>query len=190
MENPMQPEEQKPKAPFRLWVFVFAGILAMTILFISVDARNFTPHYTLHVYLRNVEGLEKNAPVRLDGMDVGWVREVRFGPRDASGKFDPEKNFDIEIRILKKFQEEIRSDSLASLVAEGLLGQTTVHVTRGSSTEILRDSGVLAGQEAKVVRLGDFMDRLSDIAICVEELKKHGKPEKDEKSVSGATKEE
>ncbi|MGH9794631.1 MAG: MlaD family protein [Candidatus Acidiferrales bacterium] len=152
-----------------MWALLFAGALAMTILFLMVGGHTLTPQYTLHAYFKDVMGLAENASVRLDGMEVGWVKEIRFGPRDEAGQSNPEKNFEVEVRIRKEFQSEIRSDSVATLITEGLLGARYVSLTRGSSGHVLDDGGLLRSAEAKVLRFDEFLVRLSKVTKCLNE---------------------
>lgn len=153
----------------RVWALVLAGVLALTILFLAANGNTFTPQYTLHAYFKDVMGLAENASVRLDGMDVGWVEAIRFGPRDEAGQSDPEKNFEVEVRIRKKFQDEIRSDSLATLITEGLLGLRYVSVTRGLSGHVLDDGGLLRSAEARVLSFDEFLVRLTKVTKCLTE---------------------
>ncbi len=101
-------------------------ILAVAIFYVT-GAGILGPKYRLITYLPEVEGLETGAPVRLDGVAVGDVQSIQLTPHPQ----DAAHNITLVLRIDKKYQNDIRTDSTASLITEGLLGNRYVTISRG-----------------------------------------------------------
>lgn len=112
----------------RVGIFVTAGlVLAMFAIFMIGSERSwFEKRYQLHCTFDDISGLGKGASVTLAGMGVGSVAEVRF-PDDLSRR---EVVAILDINV--EFRDRIRTDSVASIVTQGLLGDKMVSLTVGS----------------------------------------------------------
>src|SRR5262249_60618595 len=84
-----------------------------------------------------------------DGVDIGNVEAIRLVPR-TQGK-SPEKSHNIELvlKLDKRFQDDILTDSTAVLVTEGLLGNRYVNIQRGFTGVPLKDNQEVAGVGGK-----------------------------------------
>ena len=112
--------------------------LAAAILLLSSDRGIFTPQYTLVAQFENVLGLIPGAPVWLAGKEVGRVESVGFDADDLDAPLR------VVMRINSEVQTRIRGDSVASIGTIGLLGDSYVEVSVGTSeTEALPDGGKL-----------------------------------------------
>jgi len=116
----------------------------------------------------------KGAPVRLDGVEVGNVEDIKIVPRSKE-KVDKNRNIEVDMRVDKKYREYILGDSTASLVTEGLLGNRYVNVTRGISGLPIPDNGEIKGTEEKamkevVERSAEVLGNLSALSENVQEL--------------------
>src|SRR5512134_179144 len=112
----------------RVGLFVLVGMLVLAIGIIYVTGTGtLAAKYGLKTYLPEVEGLNVGAPVRLDGVEIGNVEEIRLNPQPG----DRSQNIEVKMRIIKKYQDNIRQDSTASLITEGLLGNRYVSIQRG-----------------------------------------------------------
>jgi phospholipid/cholesterol/gamma-HCH transport system substrate-binding protein len=140
----MAQRKQLTWSELRVGLFVLAGllVLAATILYVT-GAGILAAKYRLRTYLPEVEGLKMGAPVRLDGVQIGNVDAIRMNPKPA----DRSKNIEVILRIDKDYQSEIRSDSRASLITEGLLGNRYVTIERGFQGAPLDADAVLLGKE-------------------------------------------
>ena len=121
----------KPRARrIKVGLFLLAGIatLLATLLVIGQVQRPFARRVTLHTSFRDIAGLAVGAPVRLGGVDVGSVEEIRFAPalevREVS----------VTLGVQARYLQRIRADSRATLTPKGLLGDLTVTITVGSAT--------------------------------------------------------
>jgi len=86
----------------------------------------FLPKYQLSVYVPEASGVTVHAPVRLDGVDVGSVSAIRLAGESAG----PQRRIELVLRVNKADQGVIRSDSSATLVTEGLLGNRYVNISQ------------------------------------------------------------
>jgi phospholipid/cholesterol/gamma-HCH transport system substrate-binding protein len=158
----MAQRKQLTWAELRVGLFVLAGLFIMAVaIFYVTGAGILGPKYRVVTYLPEVESLTTGAPVRLDGLEVGNVQTMRLTPHPQ----DAMHNIELTLRIDKKFQESIRTDSKASLATEGLLGNRYVTISRGLTGTMIPNNGVLPGQEeaamkALVQRGAELMENL------------------------------
>lgn len=102
-------------------------VLMMFVFFIGSEQKIFARKYEYDVQLENVSGLTEGNPVRMSGVTIGVIREIRL-PRDPR-----QKNVQILLMIDRKYAERIRGDSRVRLKKLGLLtGDSYVDVTPGS----------------------------------------------------------
>ena len=131
-------------------VIISLAILAIGIFFISGQVGFFSRRYTLKAYISEAGGLREGAQVRLAGVAVGNIQEVKLSPY-------PERARAVEIvmGVARTYQDQIRADSRASVATVGLLGESYVDITRGSpGQEVIADGGVLkTSEEADIKRV-------------------------------------
>jgi len=146
----------------RVGVFVVVGlfILAVGIFYVTGPAI-LGPKYILRTYLPEVSGLAVGAPVRLDGVDLGNVEKIRMAPRPKSGAFDPSRNIEVVMRVDRRYQSDILTDSVASLVTEGLLGNRYVNISRGYTGVPLVNGQEVKGTEEKAMK--EVVERSADL---------------------------
>jgi phospholipid/cholesterol/gamma-HCH transport system substrate-binding protein len=85
------------------------------------------------------------------------------------------KNIEVVMRVDKRRQDDILTDSVASLVTEGLLGNRYVNITRGLTGAPIGDAGVIPGAEEKamkevVERSAEVLGNLNALSDDVREL--------------------
>lgn len=156
-----------------LFVLVGLGVLAAGIFYVTGGPLG--PKYRLVTYLPEVSGLASGAPVRVDGVEVGNVESIRLLPRTRGAAVDRNKNIEVMMRVERRYQNDILTNSVASLVTEGLLGNRYVNITRGTEGDPLPDSGVIRGVEEKamkevVERSAEVLGNLQALSIDVREL--------------------
>ena len=83
--------------------------------------------------------------MRLDGVDIGNVESIKMVPRTPGHIPEKSRNIELILRVDKRFQPEILTDSTAKLVTEGLLGNRYVNITRGFSGVQLKENQELPG---------------------------------------------
>ena len=177
----MAQRKQLTWTELRVGLFVLIGLFIIALGVFYVTGAGFLgPKYRLITYLPEVEGLQKGAPVRLDGVDVGNVDSIQLTPQPA----DPNHNIRLVLRINRKFSEDIRTGSSASLITEGLLGNRYVTISRSLGGQPIPSGGEVQGAEKasmkemaeRGVELEENLRQLSDsVATMVKEVQKgHG----------------
>jgi len=134
-----------------------------------VTGANFIgPKYRLKTYLPEVSDLAIGAPVRVDGVEVGNVESIRLVPRTPGHVPEKNKNIEVVMRIDRRFQNDILTDSTASLVTEGLLGNRVVNITRGFTGVPLKEGQEIQGTEEKAIK--EVVERSADVLANLQAL--------------------
>ena len=177
----MAQRKQLTWAELRVGIFVLAGlVIVMLAIFYVTGAGFLGPKYRLITHLPEVEGMKSGAPVDLDGIEIGNVQSVSLTARPA----DRSQSVTLVLRVDKRYQSQIRSDSTASLVTQGLLGDRYVTITRGLTGTVIPNNGEVQGVEEKAIkevveRSADLLQNLSaltgDVQDVVDQIQKgHG----------------
>jgi phospholipid/cholesterol/gamma-HCH transport system substrate-binding protein len=172
----MAQRKQLTWTELRVGLFVLVGlsVLAAGIFYVT-GAGTLGPKYRLITYLPDVSGLANGAPVRLDGVEIGNVETIKIAPRTGNLALDKSRNIEVVMRVAKKYQDYILTDSEASLITEGLLGNEYVEVSRGFTGTKLQDGEEVHGSgglELKEVmaRGADALQNLQALSDSVQEL--------------------
>lgn len=107
--------------------FVGGGILLFAVgLFLIGDRRLlFVDRYELFTTYGRVTGVQIGTGVRVAGLDAGEVTEVVIPP-------GPEERFRVRMRIRADLQQLVRTDSIASVQTDGLVGNTFIQISGGT----------------------------------------------------------
>ncbi|HKV28108.1 MAG TPA: MlaD family protein [Candidatus Acidoferrales bacterium] len=138
----MAQRKQLTWAELRVGLFVLAGLILLAVAIFYVTGVNWGAKYSLKTYLPEVSDLQQGAPVSLDGVTVGNVESLRINPHPT----DRMHNIEVDMRIDKRYQDLIRTDSQASLITSGLLGNRYVTVSRGFQGGIVQNKGTIPGK--------------------------------------------
>jgi phospholipid/cholesterol/gamma-HCH transport system substrate-binding protein len=158
----MAQRKQLTWTELRVGLFVLVGlfILAVAIFYIT-GAGILGPKYRLYTYLPEVEGVAAGAPVRLDGVAIGNVEKIGLNPHPT----DRTQSIQLILRIDKKFSSDVRTDSTASLVTEGLLGDRYVTIKRGLSGSPLKPESTIPA--APAVAMTEMVERGTDLLVTL-----------------------
>jgi phospholipid/cholesterol/gamma-HCH transport system substrate-binding protein len=165
----MAQRKQLTWTELRVGLFVLVGlsVLAAGIFYVT-GAGTIGPKYRLITYLPEVSGLANGAPVRLDGVEVGNVETVRIAPRSPGKISGRGRNIEIVMRVSSSYQKYILTDSAASLVTEGLLGNRYVNITLGVTGVPLTDGQEVPGHEEKA--MAQVVERSADVLANLQAL--------------------
>ena len=121
-----------------LVVLIAAGLFGATLL--SVESDEGPRGYLLSAEFDDVGGLQPGAPVRLGGMTVGEVVDVRL---------DPITYFAI---VEMALDDRVRTpaDSRAAIAAGGLGGVASIAIIPGASPSILPNGGEIRNTSSPV----------------------------------------
>jgi phospholipid/cholesterol/gamma-HCH transport system substrate-binding protein len=170
----MAQRKQLTWTELRVGLFVLVGLFILAVGIFYVTGANFIgPKYRLRTFLPEASDLAQGAPVRIDGVEVGNVESVRLAPRTPGHVPNKNKNIEVVMRIDRKFQQEILSDSTASLVTQGLLGNRVVNITRGFTGVPLKEGQEITGTEEKAIK--EVVERSADVLANLQALSDEAK---------------
>lgn len=168
----MAQRKQLTWAELRVGLFVVAGLFILMVAIFYVTGAGFLgPKYRVMTYLPEVAGLSTGAPVDLDGVAIGNVQSISLTPNPP----DREHSITLVLRLDKRFQNQIRTDSQARLVTQGLLGDRYVTISRGLTGTVVPPNGTIPGAEEaamkQVVERGaDLLENLGALTDDVKDL--------------------
>lgn len=113
------------KFKIRLGLFIAGGValFVIAIFLIGKQKNLFNPVFELTTTFNNVSGLQVGNNVRLTGINVGTVDNIKI-LNDSTVKVD--------MLIRKNVQEFIKEDCIVAIGSEGLIGDRLIVITRGS----------------------------------------------------------
>ncbi len=110
----------------KVGVIVFVSIvLLVTLLFLMTSSSGlgiFSHKITVTSYFENSAGLKDGAPVNLQGVTIGEVKQVVVVP-DPARKLTPVK---VVMRLDEKYEAGLHKDTKSALSTVGVLGDTVV----------------------------------------------------------------
>ncbi len=110
-----------------LLVAVALTVLMVFVFFIGSEQKIFARKNEYEVRLENVTGLAEGNPVKMSGVTIGVIRDIKL-PQDPK-----ERMVEILLMIDRKFAERVRGDSRVRLKKLGLLtGDSFIDVTPGT----------------------------------------------------------
>ena len=110
-----------------LLVGVALFVLMLFVFFIGSEQKIFARKNEYEVRLENVTGLAEGNPVKMSGVTIGVIRDIKL-PQDPK-----ERMVEILLMIDRKFAERVRGDSRVRLKKLGLLtGDSYIDVTPGT----------------------------------------------------------
>jgi phospholipid/cholesterol/gamma-HCH transport system substrate-binding protein len=139
----------KSEASWKLGIFVLLGLVAFTsaIFFIGKQKNLFGSTFRLNSHFKNVSGLEIGNNVLFSGINVGTVSEIQL-VTDTSVV--------VRLIIKKDVQQFIKSDAVASIGSDGLMGDKVLTISPGIySKNIVKDNENIRSIQA--IEMDDIM---------------------------------
>jgi len=153
----------------RVGLFVLVALVVIAVGIFYVTGAGFLgPKYRLRTFFPEVAGVSNGAPVRLDGVDIGNVESIRLAPHAAGRVPDKTRNIEVVMRLDRRYQNDILTDSTASLVTEGLLGNRYVNITRGFTGVPVKEDQEVSGTAEK--SLSDVMASMQGLTVDIHGL--------------------
>jgi phospholipid/cholesterol/gamma-HCH transport system substrate-binding protein len=141
--------------------FVIGGLLLFAAgLFMIGDRRLlFTDTFRVYAEFRQVAALDIGAKVRVAGIGAGEVEEIRV-PLGPSGRFR------VQMRVRSDLRPLIRTDSIALIQNDGLVGNKFVQIQAGTdAAAAVAEGGTIQSREP--FDIGDLMLAMSDTLATV-----------------------
>jgi phospholipid/cholesterol/gamma-HCH transport system substrate-binding protein len=117
----------------------------------------------LRTYLDDSAGMAVGATVRLNGIAVGSIDQVRLSGERTKGRI-----VEISMLIKHEFLVEIPTDSKAGISASNLLGDKYINITKGTKPDHVKDGDTLTS--LSVQDIPELMAQSSDILTQFQSL--------------------
>lgn len=149
------------KKSVEIWVgvFVAAGLVALAVLAFRVGnltAADVTNGYRVEARFENIGSLKVKSPVTVAGVRIGRVAEIRFDPASYQA---------LVVMNLDGRYDKLPTDTSASILTSGLLGEQYIELEPGGAEEYLKEgSRIRLTQSAMVLEklVGRVMTMLID----------------------------
>ncbi|MFJ4142139.1 outer membrane lipid asymmetry maintenance protein MlaD [Pseudomonas sp. NPDC089734] len=126
-------------------LFLLAGILALLLLALRVSglsASATNDSYKLYAYFDNIAGLTVRAKVSMAGVPIGRVTAIDLDRDTFTGR--------VTLEIQKKV-DNLPSDSTASILTAGLLGEKYIGISVGGDETLLKDGSTIHDTQSSLV---------------------------------------
>ncbi|KUJ72868.1 outer membrane lipid asymmetry maintenance protein MlaD [Thiomicrospira sp. WB1] len=144
-----------------IWVgmFVLMGIIALAVVAFKVS--NFQglqerSSYQVHALFDNIGGLKERAPVKLSGVVIGRVNEIKVDPDTYFAK--------VSMSIYDDF-DQLPIDTSASILTSGLLGDQYIGLNVGADDLFLKEGDRIELVQSAIVLedlIGQFLTKFAD----------------------------
>jgi len=131
-------------AKFRVIMLTICALSILSALFYLLTGGTLlSAKTTLYGYIPDATGIAKSSPVRVDGIDVGKVREVSLTALD-----DPNRVVKVVMTVEADRLRSIPQDSFFQISADTLIGDKFVDITSGRMAAIVPGGGEIRYQPA------------------------------------------
>lgn len=130
---------------FAVGLFLVAGIAALFFLALRVSGLatdSQEPTYKIYAHYQNIGGLTVRAKVTMAGVAIGRVSSIVLDPKTLTAKV----TFDIY-----KSVNQISTDSVASILTAGLLGEKYIGIVPGADDTNLKDGDEIQQTQSALV---------------------------------------
>lgn len=137
---------------WKLGLFVILGVslFMVSIYFIGNNKNLFSATFQLKANFKNVSGLKEGNNVRFSGINIGTVKDIEFISDSAVV---------VNLVIKEEVQKYIKTDAIASIGSDGLMGDKVLTISPGtSSNKMVKNKATIASVQA--VELEDLMKGL------------------------------
>ena len=129
-------ETHSQKFKVRLGLFVTGGLalFVLAIFIIGKQKNLFNPVIKLNTTFYNISGLQVGNNIRLSGINVGTVDNIRI---------INDSTVSVDMLIKKEVKQFIKSDCIVSIGSEGLIGDRMLIISQGSTEAPFVEEGQL-----------------------------------------------
>jgi phospholipid/cholesterol/gamma-HCH transport system substrate-binding protein len=143
------------KIEMKVGFFMGVGIFLMFLIVFSVGDFYFLREgYEVEAVFDFVNGIKKSAPIRLAGVNVGEVNDIKIFYDEELARTRVSLNLKIGQNVF------VEKDAVVRINTLGLLGEQYAEITPGQSKEFLSDGDVIEGRNP--VNVGLQMEMVKD----------------------------
>jgi phospholipid/cholesterol/gamma-HCH transport system substrate-binding protein len=144
-------------------VFVLGGLVLFTVGLFMIGDRQmaFAKKFTVYTEFKKITGLQPGAIVRVSGAKAGSITQI-LPPNTPSEKFR------VKLEITENLHQLVRTDSLATIETEGLVGGSYLGIGTGTdAAPPVGPNATIAGREPFAIadlmqQMGDTIKRVND----------------------------
>jgi phospholipid/cholesterol/gamma-HCH transport system substrate-binding protein len=133
----------KSNLELKVGIFTFIGLVILTLAIFSIGGVTiFRPGYLIKVRFSFASGIDVGAGVRVAGIEVGEVKDIKSGYNEDKGK--------AEITLLVWLNEDVKipRDSSACVNVIGLIGESYLEIIPGQDyANLLKEADELVGRD-------------------------------------------
>lgn len=132
------------KLELAVGVFMIAGAITLIILAFKVSGLSYKPEnstYTITAHFENIAGLGERSKVSMSGVTIGRVTNIRLDTKDYVAV--------VSMAIDKNIP--LSTDTSASILTAGLLGEKYIGLTVGADEEVLKDGDQIEDTQSAIV---------------------------------------
>jgi phospholipid/cholesterol/gamma-HCH transport system substrate-binding protein len=150
---------------FKVGAFTLAGLLVIgfVVFLVGEERKLFESKVLYNTHFDDVAGLRRGSPVRMGGVDIGNVTEVKYGA------VADDKRIHVKMSIVRDESRRIRQDSVATIEGKGLLGDKMIVLTVGNQKlPQIPEGGEVPSKDGDDI--GQLMSKLGTITVQVEKV--------------------
>jgi phospholipid/cholesterol/gamma-HCH transport system substrate-binding protein len=122
-----------------------AFVIIFVLVFLLTSSRGiFQQNEPLYTFMADASGLAAGTAVRLNGITVGFLDELRL-----TGSRDPQRAVQFVLLVKRRYLTDIPVDSVAAVSAANLLGDKFINITRGQDTRTAQPGSELPSQSGQ-----------------------------------------
>lgn len=131
----------------KVGALVFAAIaLAVVFLWFLGDYTPIGRTYNIYALYDFAGGVELGTPVRVSGVKVGKVTDIKFLPPDGAEARERGVSLKLRLNISRTVRNNVRADSQFFVNQAGIIGERYIEITPGSaSAPVLEPGAVVRG---------------------------------------------
>lgn len=126
-------------------LFLLAGLLALLLLALRVSGLSVGSTgetYKVYAHFDNIAGLTVRAKVTMAGVTIGRVTAIDLDRDSYTGRVTME---------LEKKVDNLPTDSTASILTAGLLGEKYIGISVGGDDQLLKDGSTIRDTQSALV---------------------------------------
>jgi phospholipid/cholesterol/gamma-HCH transport system substrate-binding protein len=137
---------QEKSIEVKVGVLILVSLAILAGFILVMGGLSFEKSYSLYVDFDNPGGLQAGAPVRIAGVKVGKVSELRF----MKGEIDPKTNRRTLVRVKLSIEERVKDavheDADFYVTTQGVLGEQFLAIEPGSPQKpVLKADSIVKG---------------------------------------------
>jgi len=144
-------------------VFVLGSLALFAVALFMIGDRQmaFANKFTLYTEFKKITGLQPGGIVRVSGAKAGSITQI-LPPAT------PNEKFRVKLELSEDLHQLIRTDSLATIETEGLVGGSYLGIGMGTDTaKLVAPNATIAGREPfeitdLMVQMGDAITKVND----------------------------